>query len=204
MEMGNRNIEFLYEIGALRYIPRSWRQFLNKNFANQSEHMFRVAWIAMIIAQKENADINKVIKMALIHDVGESRNTDTNYLTKMYTTRDDDKALQDILQGVAIEHEFLTLFQEYKERKTLEARIVKDADQLDVDFELQEQYANGVKVKEDFQTYREKVFEQLFTATAKDMWTSLKESNPHDWHVKGKNIFTSEQSEGDSASINSE
>lgn len=190
MENNNRNLEFLYEIGTIRFIPRIWRQFLNKDFANLSEHIFRVMWTAILIAKEEKADINKVIKMALVHDIVESRNSDVHYLSKMYTKRDDETAIQDILKDTSIEKEFLEIFNEYEERKSIEAKIVKDADNLDVDIELQEQYVNGVKVKEDFQVMRDRVYEILFTDTAKKMWKEIQNSNPHDWHVNGNNRFT--------------
>jgi putative hydrolases of HD superfamily len=183
-----RNLEFLYEMGTLRFVPRAWRQFLNKDFANTSEHIFRVVWTSIIIAKEENADINKVIKMALIHDAVESRNSDVHYLSRMYTKRDDDKAIKDILKDVSIEDEFLELFNEYEKRESIEAKIVKDADNLDVDIELQEQAAKGVKVK-DFDVMRKRVHDMLFTDTAKKMWEEIQESNPHDWHVKGCNRF---------------
>ncbi len=190
MENNNRNLEFLYEIGTLRFIPRIWRQFLNKDFANLSEHLFRVMWIAIIIAKEENADIDKAIKMALVHDIVESRNSDVHYLSRRYTKRDDENAIQDILKDTSIEKEFLDVFKEYEERKTIEAKIVKDADNLDVDIELQEQYANGVKIKGAFQVVRKRANEMLFTDTAKRMWKEIQNSNPHDWHVNANNRFT--------------
>ena len=189
MENKKRNIEFLYEMGTIRFIPRIWRQFLNKDFANLSEHIFRVIWTSIIIAKEENADINKVIKMALIHDIVESRNSDVHYLSRMYTKRNDVAAIKDILKETSIEDEFLELFYEYEERESIEAQIVKDADNLDVDFELQEQYVNGIKIKEDFQVMRDRVYEILFTETAKRMWKEIQDSNPHDWHINGNNRF---------------
>jgi putative hydrolases of HD superfamily len=190
MDGENRNLQFLYELGTLRYIPRIWRQFLNKDFANLSEHIFRVIWIAIIIAKEECANLDKVIKMALVHDIVESRNSDVHYLSRMYTKRDDDAAIKDILRDTSIEQEFLDLFAEYEERKSIESKIVKDADNLDVDIELQEQYVNGIKVKEDFQVMRNNVYELLFTDTAKKIWKEIQTSNPHDWHIKGNNRFT--------------
>lgn len=184
-----RNLEFLYEIGTLRYIPRSWRQFLNKDFANLSDHILRVIWIALLIAEEEKADTNKVVKMALVHDITESRTPDVHYLSRMYATRDDDKAIKDILKNTSIEQEFLALFEEYEIRETLEAKIVKDADNLDVDMELREQHFNGLKVYQDWNQTRKRVAELLFTQTAKNIWQEIQNSNPHDWHVKGNNRY---------------
>lgn len=184
-------MEFLYEMGTLRFLPRIWRQFLNKDFANISEHIFRVMWTAIILAKEENADMNRVIKMALVHDITESRTPDVHYVSRMYAKREDEKAIKDILKDVSIEKEFLEIFKEYEERKTLEAKIVKDADNLDVDFELEEQYVNGIKIKEDFETIRNRVYELLFTESAKKMWRDMRKTNPHDWHLKSNNRLVS-------------
>ena len=185
-----RNIEFLYEIGTLRYVPRSWRQFLNKDVANVAEHTFRVLWLSVIIAKEEGADIGKVVKMALVHDITESRTPEVHYLSRMYAKREEDKAIADSLRQVSVEKEFLALHEEYEERKTPEAKIVKDADNLDVEFELQEQYAKGIKLKESFKDSRDRVYELLFTKTARAIFEEVRKSNPHDWHAKGNNRFT--------------
>jgi len=56
--------------------------------------------------------------------------------------------------------------------------------------ELEEQYVNGVKIKEDLQAVRDRVYEILFTDTAKRIWKEIQSSNPHDWRINGNNRFT--------------
>jgi 5'-deoxynucleotidase YfbR-like HD superfamily hydrolase len=189
MDNLKRNIEFLYEIGSLRYVPRSWRQFLNKDFANVSEHIFRVMWISAIIAIEEKADLNKVLIMALVHDISESRVPEVHYLSRMYSKQDDESAITDTFSNTTLESEFTALAKEYEERQTLESKIVKDADNLDVDLELREQYANGnaIKLTDDFAPMRNCVYDKLTTQTAKEMWREIVISDPHDWHLNGKN-----------------
>ena len=184
-----RNIEFLFEIGTLRFIPRAWRQFLNKECANVAEHTFRVVWIALTIAIEEKADLNKVIKMSLVHDLPETRTGNVHYLSRQYTKRDNNMAINDTLMNTSVEREFLKLFHEYEERESLEAKIVKDADNLDADMEIEEHYANGVRSKEDFQPIRNRVSELLFTKTARKMWSEIQNSNHNDWHLNGNNRF---------------
>jgi 5'-deoxynucleotidase YfbR-like HD superfamily hydrolase len=64
----NRDVDFLYELGALRLIDRQWRRFHSQNFANLADHHFRVAWIALVIAAREGGkiDTGKIVKMALV------------------------------------------------------------------------------------------------------------------------------------------
>lgn len=184
--MAKRDIEFLYEIGALRFVQRTWRQFFREDVANNSEHMFRVMWTALAIAKSEKIkNEEKILKMALVHDIGESRCPDSNYLSKNYSTRDEDKALKDMLVATEFEKEFRQLFQEYHERKSIEAKIVKDADNLDVDFEIVEHSANGSTLIKNWKSNRLRTYNELFTSTAKKMWKEIYNSDPNAWHVNG-------------------
>lgn len=186
------DINFLYEIGSLRYVERTWKQFFQQNVANNADHMFRVAWIALTIARHEGVhNDEKILKMALLHDIAESRAPDTNYLSKIYSTRDEEKALTHMLQDTVFAKEFHELFHEYEERKTIESQIVKDADNLDVDFEIHEMTAKGHTLKKIWK--RTAVREKLFTKTAQRMWDELQESNPNQWHLNAHNKYTAEK-----------
>lgn len=124
----------------------------------------------------------KIVKMALIHDIGESRTPDTNYLSKIYSSRDEEKAITDMLEGTVLKKELFELYKEYEERSSIEAKIVKDADNLDVDFEIQEQFYKGNQLKKIWN--RESTREALFTDTAKIMWDTLYKTNPQLWHLE--------------------
>ncbi|MEK7657732.1 MAG: HD domain-containing protein [Patescibacteria group bacterium] len=188
-----KDINFLYEIGCLRFIPRTWRHFLNADFANVSEHTLRVAWIAIILAEREGVkDIGKLLKMALVHDIAESRTGDVNYLSRQYTERKESNAIGDILKNTAIEKEFIELWKECDKKETLEAKIIKDADNLDVDFELKEQFSKGNTIGSTFKEIREHVGNsKLYTESAKKLWKELLDSDPHEWHRQGNNRFNS-------------
>ncbi len=188
-DISPRDIEFLYEIGCLRFIPRAWKQLLGPNFANLAEHTLRVMWTAGLIAKQEKADADKVLKMALVHDVGESRTGDVHYISRIYTKRDEEGALNEIFKDTTLAAEFIQLWKEYEKRESLEAKIVKDADNLDVDFEVQEQASRGVKLKEAWDR-KGSAYPMLYTETAKKLFEMIYSSNPDDWHIKAKNRFT--------------
>jgi len=186
-----RDIELIYEIGCMRFVQRTWKRFLNADFQNVSEHTLRVIWISLILAKRENADINKIIKMALVHDISESRTGDVDYLSRQFCNRLDEKAIQEILQETSLE-DFKKIWEEYEKRETIEAKIVKDADNLDANFELKEQEVNGINVGKQWEKNREeKVFPRLFTNSAKEIWRAVQNSNPHDWHLNANNRFSS-------------
>lgn len=189
-----RDVTFLYEIGSLRNVQRTWRQFFGSDVANNSEHIFRVMWVALIIARSEKVkNEEKVIKMALVHDIAESRVPDTNYLSKAYSTRNEDKALKDMLEDTSLQEDFLVLFHEYEKRESIEAKIVKDADNLDADFEIHEQGAMGNKIDKMWILRRKKVYDSLYTKTAKSMWKELYNTNPQQWHIDANEKVTKKE-----------
>jgi len=184
-----RDLEFLYEIGTLRFIQRSWSRFLSPNFANLSEHHFRVAWLALIIAEKEkNVNLEKLLKIALLHDIAESRVGDVDYLSRQYVERNEDLGLADMVKETVLEKEMTKLWQDYKKKKSFEAKIVKDADNLDVDLEIKEQEIQGNQISKILGTHRKSVVKsRLYTKTAKKLLDAIQTSNPHDWHRRGRN-----------------
>lgn len=182
-----RDIEFIHEIGSLRLLHRTWRQFFLPHVANVSEHTFRVIWIALFLAKKENVtDTKKVIEMALVHDIVESRTNDVNYLSRQFVTRDEKSAIDEMLSDTAIA-DFKQIFLEYRKMDSIEAKVVKDADNLDVDFEINEHISMGNCGTAKFKQLRKAVYNRLHTRSAKEFWKSLRESDPHAWHLNASN-----------------
>lgn len=192
-----KDLAFLYELGCLRHIQRTWKQFLNPDFQNLSEHILRVVWIALTLAEYveeagQEVDRTKLMKMAIVHDLSESRSVDSHYVSRQYVERFEAEAIQDTMDGTALKDEFLAVWHEYEERACIEAKIVKDADTLDVDLELKEQEFRGFNLGDDTLDGRMYVAqEKLYTEAAREFFYAIQESNPNDWHVKGKNRFTS-------------
>jgi len=64
-------IKFFSEIGKLRFLKRKWdlRGVSKEEAESSADHAFRVSLLAWFMASKENLDVEKVIKMSLIHDL---------------------------------------------------------------------------------------------------------------------------------------
>lgn len=183
-----RDVDLLFELGALRFIDRMWVRFLRPDFQNLTEHHFRVAWIALIIAKYEGIkNTDKILKMALVHDVSESRTGDVDYLARQYVERNEEKAIEDVFEGTIVGDELVELWKEYEAKETIEAQIVKDADNLDVDLDIIEQIHKGVKFADEWPGMRDFVYKnKLYTKTAKKLHRQIINANPHDWHGKSK------------------
>jgi putative hydrolase of HD superfamily len=183
-----RDIDLLYEIGTLRHSKRNWTKYLNPNFQNLSEHIFRVAWIALVLAQHEKVkNTDKILKMAILHDLSESRTVDVDHLSRMYVERHEKEALDDSLMGTSVEKEMKDLYKEFEERKTIEARIVRDADYLDTELELLEQESQGHNLRKVWEKFNLKTTREKFTTdSAKKFYDEIQKSEPHNWQVKAQ------------------
>lgn len=124
---------FFFEIGTLRKIARSHRQlFLTDDLSdNIASHSFRTAIIGYFLAKEVEADPDKVIKMCLFHDIEESRAGDQNWVHKKYIKVFEDEIRREQLAKIPNSQELLNLSKEYDKKKSLEAKIAKDADLLD-------------------------------------------------------------------------
>lgn len=184
--MNKRDLEFLYEIGTLRNMERAWKQILATDVASDPEHVFRVVFISLILARSEGVkNEEKIIKMALVHDLAETRTNDHHYVHSVYVKSDEKKASTDMFFGTSINDLNSEILHEYEERKTIESKIVKDADNLDIDFELKEIEERGHKLSKKFAGFRKLVRdEKLYTKSAKKLWDMLQKSDPADWHLK--------------------
>jgi putative hydrolases of HD superfamily len=188
--MKNRNVDLLYELGTLRFLKRAWVQMLTPEFSNLSEHIFRVIWLSLLIAKMEKkGDHEKILKMAMVHDVSESRTGDVHFISRQYTKRDEKLAIEDILDGTELK-DMIDIWREYEKKKSIEAKIVKDADNLDVDLELMEQAARGNQIEKAFREHRNKVqYNGLYTKSAKKLWKEIHSTNPYSWTLKARNRF---------------
>ncbi len=186
-----RDIELLFEIGCLRYMPRLWKRFFNPNVANNSEHTLRVIWISFLLSEYENVkNKDKILKMALVHDLSESRTGDADYLSRQYIERKETEAISDIFKNTSFEKELPLLWNEYENKTSIEAKIVKDADNLDVELELIEQKSRGHIIGSIWTQQRRKlVYSKLYTKSAKKLWNKINKSKINDWHLNANNRF---------------
>ena len=183
--MADRDLEFLYEIGSMRNIPRAWIQHLGVPCASNLEHMMRVVFLALLIARREGkGDQDLIMKMALVHDLAETRTADLAYVHKVYSQTDDLRAAHDLFAGTSfVDLEGIHTL--YKKRDSIEAKIVKDADNLDVDLELKEFEEQGHKLPGKWAKMRKFVRDKkLYTKTAKKLWDELQRSNVAQWHME--------------------
>jgi putative hydrolase of HD superfamily len=127
---------FLFELGQLKHVQRSgWWLAGIRQAESVAEHSFRAAAIAYVVAAAVGADPSRAALQALFHDASESRLNDLHRLAKRYWGTDGVEAAALAAQSSALPAAVAAalgrLHAERRERRTLEARIAKDADLLE-------------------------------------------------------------------------
>ncbi len=123
--------DLLYEACFLKRLHRSGYAFLGRGSESVAEHSFSVAFIAFVMAQlNPEADSLRLISLALVHDLPESRTGDINYFQRLYTTSDESRAVADMAADVPFGTLLTDLIEEFNGQHTLESRLAYDADQL--------------------------------------------------------------------------
>ncbi len=128
----------------LKNLPRGgWLMKGVRTPESLADHSYSVAFIAMQLADAirrqgiAEPSLERVLRLALIHDLPESIITDipapmTRYFGAENKRRAEEAALADIMGGTPAFEEYRELFAEFEERRTIEGRIVRAADKIDM------------------------------------------------------------------------
>ena len=184
-------IDFFFEVGSLRKVIRSHRQTLLTDDLtdNISSHSYRVTMIGWILTKMEKADLAKVLQMCLLHDLSEARSGDQNWVNKKYLKVYEEEITKDQFNFLPDKKDFEEIAKEYSERKTLEARVTKDADLLDQIMLLREYEWLGNQEAAIWLKGKEQE-KRLFTKSAQKLAKIIYTQKPSSWWNK---IWTAER-----------
>jgi putative hydrolase of HD superfamily len=175
--------KFLYEMGQLKRVKRSgWWIAGVKDPETVAEHSFRTAVIAYILAQLEGADPEKVVSMALFHDMAETRTNDAHRIVRRYVDWEnvDKKAVGDQSRRLPdnIGKRITSLISEFEKAASLDARIVRDADLLECLVQAREYQTLGYNDVGDWIFNAQAA---LKTESAKKIAAECLKTEPKEW-----------------------
>jgi putative hydrolase of HD superfamily len=104
-------------------------------------------------------------------------------VNKKYVTVDEDRATRDLARDLPFGEEICTLFEEFNSCETVESRLSKDADQLDLILELKEQQDLGNKYASDWLHY---ALKRLVTDSARELAVEILNTDSTDWWFEKK------------------
>lgn len=134
--VAKRIVDLILEIDVLEKLPRMG--FLLQGVTDPESvaaHCFGVALTAMLMADaiEGPVDAERVVRMALLHEVSEAKVTDLPYRALRYidppTKSAAERAVAHDLLG-PIGKAYASLWEEFEAAQTLEARIVRAADKI--------------------------------------------------------------------------
>jgi putative hydrolase of HD superfamily len=178
MNDDQRVVHFLFEAGFLQNMQRTGVAHLGSGQQSIAEHSFRATVIGYTLASMLGADVSKVLKMCLFHDLEEARTGDLNYLQQRYVKSDDEKALRHAVSGLPMEDELLSVIGEFAAQETLEAKVAKDADALELILFLKEQLDKG---NEQAANWIRSAVKRLKTEKAVQIAETIMETRYYEW-----------------------
>ena len=136
MEEMEKSIEFLKEIEQLKHVDRRVFHPQADRMENSAEHSWHVAMFVLLFAENfENVNRERLLKLALIHDLVEIYAGDTYAFDEegRKSKKERESAAAQRLFSTLPSHlreEFHELFDEFETRATAEARIINSFDKL--------------------------------------------------------------------------
>lgn len=133
----NKQIAFILELEKLKQVLRKTRPLGLERYENSAEHSWQVALLAIALGEHANeaVDMNKVIRLLLVHDIAEIDVGDTIVYS---AARKEGVAAEDLAAAKRIfgllpqnqADDFLALWIEYETRETPEARFAQAMDRM--------------------------------------------------------------------------
>ena len=182
MADGTRIADFLFEAGLLARTPRSGFAFLGSGAQSVAEHTHRTTIAAYVLAHRDGSvDTNRVLRMCLFHDLPEVRTSDHNYLSRQYNTTHEQQAIADLTDQLSFGDEVKSLIEEFERGESDEARIAKDADQIELILSLKELLDNGNQRARD---WIEDALPRLKTDAARELARTILDTDSHHWYLR--------------------
>ena len=142
-------LDLFLEMASLKRVPRTgWGMRGVARVESVAEHSFGVAFVALALADALNAesdgdvdrsqlDLEKVLVMALLHDLAEVRLTDlpssaVQLLPEGVKSRAEESAVGQLVAPLPTRARWTALWQEFEQHSSAEGRLVRDADKLEM------------------------------------------------------------------------
>lgn len=144
-------LNLVFEIGLLKRVIRTgWQNKGVNDPESVAEHTWRVAVLGMMLAPQYNLDQNKVMKMAMVHDLGEAAIGDVIWEqgkkivgSQEEKHRDEQQAVEDMFKDNPHFAEYVELWKEFEAQETAEAKFVKQLDKLEMVIQAYEYEQEG-------------------------------------------------------------
>lgn len=155
-------LELIENLHTLKMVSRSgWRIRGIKEAESVADHCYRMATLAMVladwlVANGVEVDAPRVMRMALVHEFGEAKIGDIPYPAMRFIPDElkhnaERGAVESMTAGLdSVGQMYLSLWDEFEAGETLEAKIVRAADKLEMMVQVTEYEHIGYTCLSDF------------------------------------------------------
>ena len=155
-------LNFIEEIGILKSLPRTgWLVHGIKNGESIADHCYRMTLLSMVladalVAQGIQLDTEKVMRLSLLHEIAEARIGDIPFTVLTYIPEEikelgERKAVTSMLEKFGSMGEwYQELWEEFEQNETIEAKLVRAADKLELMIQVLEYEKLGYQSLDQF------------------------------------------------------
>jgi 5'-deoxynucleotidase YfbR-like HD superfamily hydrolase len=129
-------LTLFHNAGKLKAIKRAgWERAGIPNPESVADHSFRLTFMTMFLGPQFHCDSEKLLKMAILHDMAEyivGDITPHDGMTKEEKNKKEKDGINELFKGIPNVESFLHLWLEYEEQEGDEAKIARDLDRLEM------------------------------------------------------------------------
>lgn len=183
-------IALFIETTALKRLPRAgWILRGVPNVESVADHAYHTAFVALALSDVLNAsgalavalDTGKVLAIAVLHDLGETRLTDLpgptrHLIPEGVKSQAELAAVQILTEPLPSADHFRALWREFEDASTPEGRLVRDVDKLEMMVQCLRYELSGSRGLDDF--WRNMDRQAWHYALCADLYARLKGMRP--------------------------
>ena len=155
-------LDFIEEIGVLKNLSRTgWRFRGIKDTESVADHCYRVSLLSMILAdvlteQDVPLDVEKVMRIALLHEVAEARIGDLpfpalKYISEEVKAAGERAAVESMFESFGpLQQKYIQLWDEFEGATSIEGKLVRAADKLELMIQVLEYEKIGYRSLDSF------------------------------------------------------
>ena len=169
-------VDFFREVMKLKKVKRNgWVVSGVKDVESVADHSFMTTLMVLILGKKKKMNLYKALKMAIIHDIAECKTGDIISWENFHMTRNEkekmeEDAMKNLLSVLGEQgKEYFSIWKEYEERKSEEAKFVKAVDNLEMILQALEYEKEEKNLNKYIKTFFEGEDVNLIIDTDKDL-----------------------------------
>jgi putative hydrolase of HD superfamily len=145
--------DFFYIVSELKKIPRKgWKEKIGITHSESvADHSFSVAVMAMVFSDLKKLDTQKMLKMALLHDLSESITGDftPEEISKKNKKEIENQTMNEILSRLPLEisNQYASIWNEFQQGTSKESVLMHEIDRLEMAMQALKYNAEGYPKK---------------------------------------------------------